>query len=176
MTEPFIGEIQLMAGTQVPSQWVLCDGTELEVQYNTVLFSLIGATYGGNGSTTFRLPNLMGCIPCGVGQGPGLSQRTIGRKFGADSVQLSVDTLPSHSHPMTVFLDRVTGDKLPDPVAGGRVSTPGEAFAMVNGASTIVTAPNSPMIAQSTGADPHENRQPVLGLFYMIAMTGIMPT
>jgi microcystin-dependent protein len=175
MTEPFIGEIQLMAGNQVPSQWVLCDGTELEIQFNTVMYSLIGNTYGGNGTTTFRLPNLMGCIVCGAGDGPGLSPRKMGDQFGTYTAQLDPSSVPPHSHPMNLFFDRTSSDRGTDAIPGGHVTSPGEAYALVVNPSTTVTASNSPMIAQASGGGAHENRQPVVGLNYMIAMTGIMP-
>ena len=98
MSDPFIGEISLFASNFAPRGWALCDGQLLPISTNTALFALLGTTYGGDGRTTFGLPDLRGRLPVHAGTGPGLTQRRLGERSGVEQVTLSTTELPSHGH------------------------------------------------------------------------------
>jgi microcystin-dependent protein len=100
MAESFLGEIRMFAGNFAPRSWALCDGQLLSINQNDALFSLLGTTYGGDGRTTFGLPDLRGRVPIHQGTGPGLSLRRIGEKSGSENATVSQSQLPSHTHPM----------------------------------------------------------------------------
>ena len=110
MAEPFIAEIRLFAGNFAPRGWAFCDGQLLSISQNTALFSLVGTTYGGDGRTTFALPDLRGRVPVGVRQGSGLSSRNLGERGGAETASLGVDHLPPHSHPVSLRASSQRGD------------------------------------------------------------------
>ena len=178
MTAPFIGEIQLFGFNFNPRGWAFCNGATLSIAQNTALFSLLGTTYGGNGQTTFQLPNLASRVASQQGQGPGLSPRTLGETFGASTVTLSNTQLPSHSHGVNAFSQTV---------AGSGTGTPGNGFGLsfLASSTTSKTFINTPlntqfapnMIAPSQGGGaPHENKQPYLGLNFCIALQGIFPS
>src|SRR6478672_10112699 len=98
MSEPFLAEIIMFAGNFAPRGWAFCQGQILSIAQNTALFSLLGTTYGGNGQTTFALPDLRGRVPVGTGQGPGLSNYDLGQVSGSESVTLTVSQMPAHNH------------------------------------------------------------------------------
>lgn len=98
MADPFIGEIRIFAGNYAPRGWAFCNGSTLQVTENPALFSILGTVYGGNGRTTFGLPNLQGRVPKGVGEGAGLSKTSLGQPTGSDTVTLTVNQMPSHNH------------------------------------------------------------------------------
>ena len=101
MTEPFTGEIRMFGGTFAPRNWSFCNGDLISIAQNDALFSLIGTIYGGNGRTTFGLPDLRGRIPIHAGSGPGLSNRPIGQKSGSETATVNTNQLPSHTHNLT---------------------------------------------------------------------------
>jgi microcystin-dependent protein len=96
--QPFIGEIAMFAGNFAPVGWAFCNGQIVPLAQNTALFALLGTTYGGNGQTTFGLPDLRGRVPIGIGQGPGLSDQSLGQVFGSEAITLSANNLPGHTH------------------------------------------------------------------------------
>src|SRR6187200_2070228 len=102
MSEPFIGEIMLFAGNFAPRGWAFCNGQLLSIAQNTALFSLLGTTYGGDGQTTFALPNFQGRFPMHWGNGSGLSLRTLGEVSGTESTTLTINNLPAHTHPLSL--------------------------------------------------------------------------
>src|SRR4051812_19628298 len=102
MSEPFLAEIMIFAGNFAPRGWAFCNGQILSIAQNTALFSLLGTTYGGNGQTTFALPDLRGRVPIGVGQGPGLSSISLGEVGGTENVTLLTTQMPMHDHTATV--------------------------------------------------------------------------
>ncbi|EIK44574.1 Tail Collar domain protein [Cellvibrio sp. BR] len=176
--EPFIGEIRLLPFSFAPKNWALCNGQLLSIASNTALFSIIGTTYGGNGTTTFQLPNLQGQVVAGVGQAPGLSNWAWGEQIGQDSVTLLTTEMPAHTHTLTGLNNPGT---LPSPAANSYLAKD------IRGGGGIVnymqTAPgsiNSTMAPQTMGISggslPHENRQPFIALNYCIALTGIFPS
>ncbi|WP_205601703.1 phage tail protein [Sphingobacterium sp. xlx-130] len=176
--EPFIGQIQLFGFNFAPRGWAQCNGQILSIAQNTALFSLIGTYYGGNGQTTFALPDLRGRVAIGQGQGPGLSPYTMGEMAGFEHVTLLSTQMPMHTHPLMVSNATGTTD-----VANGNY--------LANGAVTIArgntvsanvygTSPggqlNPATVSIQGGSQPHENRSPYLTLNYCIALVGIFPS
>ena len=172
-TSPFVAEIRLFGGNFAPRGWAFCAGQIMAIQQNTALFSLLGTTYGGNGSTNFALPDLRDRIAIGAGQGPGLTPRTSGEVGGATSVTLSANEMPQHAHVPQGSASAGTSADPSNAVwaanVGGR--TPPPLYA--NTAPT--TAMAMAAVAQAGGNQSHENLQPVLGLNYIIALQGIFP-
>lgn len=175
MSEPFLGQI-LIFGLNFPVRgWAQCEGQLLPISQNSALFSLLGTFYGGDGRSTFALPDLRGRVPIGQGQGAGLTDRRLGSTGGAESVTLTAAQMPTHNH--IVNATNADGDK---GGPGGKIlaaSPPGG-----NGSETIYsdTAPtrtmNSAMISNAGGSLAHENMQPYLALNYQIALQGIFPS
>jgi microcystin-dependent protein len=167
---PWVGEIRMVAFNFNPYEWMLCNGQLLPISQYSVLFSLIGTTYGGDGQTTFAVPDLRGRVPVGAGQGQGLSSYAIGQSAGVEEVTLTVNELPSHQH-------------LYVPAAGSGEATtdhPDDAYPAVGGyyaATTNSGAPMpSPTIANAGGSQPHDNIQPYLGINFIISLYGIYPS
>ncbi len=172
--EPFIGEIKMFAGNFAPRNFALCNGQLLQISQYQALFSLLGTTYGGDGRTTFGLPDLRGRAPIHFGTGPGLSDKRLGQKGGQESVALTVNNLPAHNHTAQLNADSTvaTSDKpgngLPARNAG---STP-------QYGDTVNTALNTAAVTvDNTGGNaPHTNMQPYLTINYIIALQGIYPS
>ncbi|WP_287595524.1 tail fiber protein [Thermomonas sp.] len=177
MTEPFIGEIQMFGFNFNPRYWAFCNGATLPISQNTALFSLLGTTYGGNGQSTFQLPNFAGRAGCEQGQGPGLTPRSLGETFGVDAVTLIGNQIPQHNHGINAYLPTDPTKRSGAPVANGGLSQPGTT---VNkpfnaGAPNATFAPN--MISPSAGGGlPHQNQQPYLAVNFCIALQGVFPS
>lgn len=175
--EPFIGEVRLLPYHFAPRGWALCDGQLLPISQNTTLFSIIGTTYGGNGTTTFALPNLRGRVVPGAGQAPGLQNWDAGTIRGEDSVTLAPPEMPRHTHDMN-GLD-TTGDT-DQPSAG---AFPGQDRRGGQGNILFLASPETQpdvtltpeALTLSGESQPHENRQPVLSVNYCIALVGVFP-
>lgn len=176
--DPFVGEITIFAGNYAPQGWEFCDGQLLTISAHTALFSLLGTTYGGDGMTNFRLPDLRGRTPIGEGQGSGLSNRPLGSSGGEEAHSLNVDELPAHSHAVQLEL---FGSSNP-----AHLHHPGgAALASTNQSATYGEASNlSPMAddsmqatVDSTGqGEGHNNMAPYLTLNYIIAIEGAYPS
>jgi len=172
MADQFVGEIRPFPYNFAPIGWALCNGQIMAISQNTALFSLIGTYYGGNGTSTFALPNLQGQIAVGQGQAPGLSAYTIGETIGAETVTLLATQMPAHTH------------TLPASATAGRIAAPSPAVvlgATGRGSPEVYSsAQNGTMsaVAQSNvgGSQPHNNIMPYLAISYCIALTGIFPT
>ena len=171
---PFIGEIRLFAGNFAPRGYAFCDGQLLAISSNTALFSIMGTTYGGDGRTTFGLPDLRGRTPIGPRRGPGLTNRTLGQKLGQETVTLTQATMASHNHPLIATTDAATtmmpANNLPASppgLLGTRIYADGPPNATMNAAA--IDAPTD-------GNQPHINMQPFLGLNYIIALQGLFPS
>ena len=174
MTQPFTGEIQIYGFYFAPSRWAFAAGQTIAVQQNTALFSLIGTTYGGDGSRTFQLPNLASRQACGSGTGPNLTQRVVGETFGEFGVSLTVDQMPSHVHSMNVFI--TAPDQTAVPNANSTIGIPGSSMHSMY-AAPGAAAVMSPVMVQPTGSNvPHNNVQPYLALNYCIALQGNFPS
>ena len=169
MSDPFIGEIRLFPYTFAPRGWALCNGQILSISQNTALFSLIGTMYGGDGRTTFALPDLRGRVAVSSGQGPGLSAYDVGEAGGLESVSLDESQMPAHNHEMKVHGGTSGSDK-PNNRFLGRVSDGTTYAGTANG-----RALNPGAIRRTGGGQPHENRPPHLTLNYCIALQGIFP-
>ena len=170
----YIAEIRWFAGNFAPRGWAFCQGQLLPIAQNTALFSLLGTTYGGNGQTTFSLPDLRGRIAEGTGQGPGLPFVDLGEMAGEPTHTLTTNELPSHNHSVHVN-DNITGSV---PSANGAFLSSKTESAEKTSASGLssdaILNPNS--IAITGGSQPHENMQPYLGMNYIICMEGIYPS
>jgi len=166
--EPFLGQIQLFGFGWAPTGWALCNGQLLSISQNTALFSLLGTTYGGDGRTTFGLPDLRGRAPIGQGQGPGLSNYDLGQVGGEEGVTLNINEMPSHGHGVTGSSGATS--KSPAGLAPGFVNG-GAAYAAPDG-----TGMANNMINNTGGNQPHDNMQPYLGCCYCIAVEGIYPS
>jgi microcystin-dependent protein len=171
MADPFVAEVRIFAGNFAPTGWALCNGQLLPISQNTALFSLLGTTYGGDGKSTFALPDLQDRVPMHPGQGPGLSDRLLGEQGGVETVTLLESEIPAHTHQAfarspvpanqddpdaTTVLSQVVGANVYAPAGGGR--------------------PMAPQALGLAGGDlPHNNLQPYLVLTFIIALQGIFP-
>jgi microcystin-dependent protein len=166
---PFLGQIMIVPYNFAPFGWATCDGQILSIAQNTALFSLIGTTFGGNGTQTFALPDLRGRVPIGAGQLPGGETYDLGETGGEESVTLTVSQLPSHTHTaMGSASVANTGSPTNAYWATPRV--------LLYSAATPNTAMNSGALAPAGGGLPHSNIKPYLGMTYVIALTGIYPS
>lgn len=174
MTEPYLGEIQIFGFNFAPRNWALCNGATLGIAQYTALFSLLGTTYGGNGTTTFMLPDLQGNAACNQGQGPGLTDRTIGETFGSTGVTLVGTQMPSHQHGIAVFAQNDPTKRAASPSPGNGLASP-TAAAFAPGSSTIQPFAQN-LIGPTGNNQPHDNQQPYLAMNFCIALEGIYPS
>ena len=167
--ESYLATIILFAGNFAPRGWALCDGQLLQIQQYSAVFSLIGTTYGGDGRTTFALPDLRGRAPIHPGAGAGLTPRTLGEALGTETVTLSAAEMPAHSHD-----PRASG------AAGSQQSPVGAANAAGGGADIkpFATNPEASMLSTTSagGGMAHDNMQPSLGINYIFCIEGIYPS
>jgi microcystin-dependent protein len=171
MSDPFVAEIRIVTFNFAPQGWAQCNGQLLPISQNTALFSLLGDTYGGNGASTFALPDLQGSFPMHWGEGPGLSPRVIGQTGGASSVTLLSSELPSHSH--DIVPGAPANAALADPQGAALGASPSRPYSST--ATPSVTM--SPAAIGVTGqTQPHNNLPPYLVLNFVIAMQGVYPS
>ena len=169
MSEPFVGEIRMFAGTFAPRGWALCDGQLLAVSQNDALFSLFGTIYGGDGRTTFGLPDLRGRIPIHQGQGPGLSQRRLGQKGGTEVETLTLGETPVHSH-------RFQASSESADLASPQAAVPAQSAlvdAYIQDAASAGL--NASAIQNTGGSQSHNNLQPFVCINFIVALSGIYP-
>jgi microcystin-dependent protein len=167
MATPFIGQISMFAFNFPPRSWAQCNGQLLAIAQNQALFSLLGTTYGGNGTTTFALPDLRGRTPLHWGQGPGLSNRTLGQNGGEENHTLITTEMPAHNHLMNANSGSPTA------------SSPSGNFAAQNTSAYSTTSNatmNSADIGNMGGSQPHPNQSPYLVINICIALAGIFPS
>ena len=170
MSEPFVGEIRMFAGNFAPRGWAFCDGQLLAVSQNDALFSLFGTIYGGDGRTTFGLPDLRGRVPIHAGQGPGLSNRRLGAKSGAEKVTLTTNQLPSHTHPV-----KGTNDAADAAEPAGKLPASSTAIDLyVNTAPTVDF--HTDAVPRVGGGGSHSNLMPFLCIHFIVALFGIYPS
>jgi len=172
MSEPFLGQIQIFGFNFNPRGWAFCNGQILSIAQNTALFALLGTTYGGNGQTTFALPNLQSRVPIHFGQGPGLSPYDLGQQAGSENVTLTTSQMPSHNHTTSVAVNSSEG--------GGN-SPAGAFLGKADPGPYAPTSDNSIMGAQpptglAGGSQPFPILQPYLALNFCIALEGIFPS
>lgn len=171
MSDPYIGEIRLFGFSRVPTGWLACDGSLQPISEYNALFSLIGTTYGGDGQSTFAMPDLRGQIPLDNGTGPGLTPRVIGESGGSESVTLLSTQLPGHSHSMTATT--VTANATTPGSELGALTGDTMYVTDLTGANAVVMSPSSTSAAGST--QPHDNLMPTLTVQYCVASDGIYP-
>ncbi|CAN5846978.1 tail fiber protein [soil metagenome] len=169
MSDSFIGEIKMFGGNFAILGYAFCDGQLMSIAENDALFSLIGTTYGGDGQTTFGLPDLRGRLPIHQGSGPGLSPRTMGEKSGTESVTLITNQMPAHNH--TVVVDSANGG-LTNPqnnIVAGSTATPYDNTAVTN-------QMGNQSIGLMGGSQPHDNMMPYQCVTFIISLYGIYPS
>jgi microcystin-dependent protein len=172
MSDQFIGEIRIFGTNFAPFGWAFCDGQLLSISQNTALFSLLGTTYGGDGKSTFALPNLQGSSPMQQGQGAGLSDRVLGETSGTETVTLLASEIPAHTHAANC-----------NSGMGDQYGPSGNFWATDAGGNFEYNAAATPNITMAAGAlgptggnRPHNNLQPYLVLNFCIALLGIFPS
>lgn len=176
MSDPFTGEIQIYGFNFAPYNWAMCQGQLMPIQQNTALFSLLGVTFGGNGTSNYQLPNFTGFAPCGQGQGPGLSQRDMGETFGTDSVTLQYGQMPAHTHAARVYNQTDSSKRTGIPVANDAMILPEGGVNLFTATPTTNSVFPAQTIAMTGGGQPHENQQPYLTLNFCICLSGVFPT
>ena len=171
MSDPFVAEIRIFAGNFAPTGWAMCNGQLIPISQNTALFSLLGTMYGGDGKSTFALPDLEGRAPMFWGQGPGLSLRDQGEQGGSPTVTLLQSEIPAHTHSLLGTTSLASGrDPTGNPLARSRN---GMAYQSNVNTGVVQMAPETVGIAGAS--TPHNNMQPYLGLTFIIALQGIFP-
>ena len=171
MSDPFVGQLALVGFNFAPVGWQLAQGQVVAISQNTALFSLLGTQYGGNGTSTFALPNMQGNVPVGTGLGAGLSQYTIGEMGGSSTVTLLASETPNHNHTCMArsALSNATtpvGNSLADNKAGNLYTSTATPLAPM--APTAIPLFNG-------GSQPHQNMMPYLGMYWIIAFQGVFP-
>lgn len=178
MSSPYLGQIVIFAGNFAPSGWALCQGQLLSIQQNAALFSILGTTYGGNGTSNFALPDLRGRIPIQQGQGPGLSNYILGESAGAEAVTLNSSQMPAHTHALNAT---AASGSVPSPVgaftATGIDSQSGTSLDFAPATPVPTLAPMaSASIGPAGGSQPVSVVQPFLSVNFIIALVGIFPS
>ncbi|HEY3044525.1 MAG TPA: tail fiber protein [Vicinamibacterales bacterium] len=168
MADPFVAEIRLFGFNFAPKGWAMCNGQLLPISQNTALFSLLGTTYGGDGKSTFALPNLQSRVPMGTGQGQGLTLRDLGETGGTETVTLLISQMPVHTH--AAACNSAVGNQYTPPGFWAKDAA-GNAEYNAAGASAM----NAAALDQSGGDLPHTNMQPYCVVNYCIALQGVFP-
>lgn len=176
MTSPYIGEVRLIAGNFAPTNWALCNGQQMSIANNETLYALIGTTFGGDGQTTFNLPNFQGRLPIGTGQGTGLPAYSIGQIGGLEQVTLDSNTMASHSHTLSASKNPTSSNLPSGNVTGQGTTTPQTAKIYDATSAPQKGNLNSKTVTFAGGSLPHENRMPSLCVSFIIALAGIFPS
>jgi microcystin-dependent protein len=175
--EPYLGEIRLFSGSFPPKGWALCNGQLLLINQNQALFSLLGTTYGGNGQTTFALPDLRGIVPIGYG-----NSYTLGERGGEYTHTLTIAELPNHTHTIGNNTETVAASNnngtitTPQANVYGVNTTRGNEFSTTPNAQSAPTVLNSSTVSSVGGSQPHQNTKPYTVVTYIIALQGIYPS
>jgi microcystin-dependent protein len=170
MADPFVAEIRIFPFTFAPKGWAFCNGQLLPISQNTALFSLCGTTYGGDGKSTFALPDLEDRAPMHPGQGPGLSPHDLGEQSGTDTVTLLQSEIPAHSHQMRAASQDPADVKLVNSNASFGISSGGTLYQNASNTQLATQA-----LSQAGGNQPHNNLMPYLTLNFCIALQGVFP-
>ena len=176
--ESFIGSIILFAGTFAPRGWAFCNGQLLSIAQNTALFSILGTTYGGNGQTTFALPNLQGRVAIHPGQSPGTSNYTLGESAGTENVTLTTNQMPIHTHAAQVTINASSRLETDNPAGAVLGNTGGTSIyaSAPDGATTMNAGMASSSIGPTGGSQPFSVVQPFQCVNYIICLEGIFPS
>jgi microcystin-dependent protein len=170
MSQPYVGEIRIVGFTFAPAGWAFCNGAVIPISENDTLFNLIGTTYGGDGQTTFNLPNLQSRFPVHQGTGPSGTSYVIGEMSGVEQVTLNTNQIPAHGHNLAAVSS-----------AGDKKSPAGHALARASGPTPYAITTDGTTLAdgaiqQAGASQPHENRPPFLALNFVISLFGIFPS
>lgn len=180
MSTPYVGEIRLFAGNFAIRGWLLCQGQLVSIAQNQVLFSLLGTTYGGDGQTTFALPDLRSRVPLHQGTGIGQTNRVLGEIGGTETVVLTQNQLPSHTHQLIALTGNATLMTPANALPATPSTAEGELLYLSGTAPNppaITDAPPNPASVSATGGNgPHNNLMPLLAMNYLIASEGIFPS
>jgi microcystin-dependent protein len=171
MSNSFVGEIRMFGGNFAPAGWAFCSGQLLPISENEVLFQLIGTTYGGDGEQTFGLPNLNGRVPLHQGTLTGITY-AMGENAGTESVTLTTQTIPNHSHPLLGTTDVASVNPSTNNVLGATTAATTLAYGTDNPKITLPAG----VISNVGGSQPHENMQPYLCVSFIISLFGIFPS
>jgi microcystin-dependent protein len=177
MTEAMIGEIRMWAGNFAPKNWSFCNGQIISIASNTALFSILGTTYGGNGTTTFALPDLQGRVALSSGAGPGLTNRSLGEVGGEETVVILTSEMPAHTHSGVTlpcdsnFVDSDKGTPVNNAFAGTDPNSGGRAM-YASASNAFMGATLTDPAGQS---NPHSNIQPSLAVSFIICLRGVFP-
>jgi len=171
MSDPFIAEIVMFGGNFAPRGWAFCDGQLLAISSNTALFSLVGTTFGGDGRTTFGLPEMRGRTPVHVGNGPGLTPVSWGQRGGNNNTTLSTANMPNHTHTLRAFNEEA---EVTTPSGNVMAATVGTNFAYAN--ETPDVNMRSDAITSVGGNASFSNMQPFIGIYHIIALVGTFPS
>lgn len=175
MSDPFLGEIRMFGGNFAPVGWAMCTGQLVGIQQNAALFAILGTTYGGNGQTTFGLPDLRGRSAVGWGAGPGLDSIDLGEQAGTENTQLTISQMPMHNHPIQVSTGTASTNTATASLVLAQSADPDLNTVNIYGPATslVTLAPSS--CGAVGGNLPFSNRSPCLGVSMIIAMQGIFP-
>jgi microcystin-dependent protein len=176
MSDAFLGEIRMFCGSFAPRGWAFCDGQLLGINQNVALFSVIGLAYGGDGKSTFALPNLQGSAPLQAGRGPGLSARDLGKSGGAASVRLTVPQLARHGHALQGLGTPANSNHPTNNVFAQGEWIAGGRSGGIGGYATAAAATLARSAAETAGGgEPHNNLMPYLVVNFIIALQGMFP-
>lgn len=177
MSDPYIGEIRIFANAngKAPQNWHICDGTLLPINNNEALYSLIATTYGGDGVTTFGLPDLRGRLNVGSGNGPGLTPRAAGQMGGSATVTLDMNSMPMHSHSLNVIDANASTPTAGTNVGFGKLVNNDAMYLSPTAPSPTKVSPNPATIGLTGQSAPHDNTMPSLTVNYIICLNGIYP-
>lgn len=175
MSEAFIGEIRIFAGNYAPQNWAFCNGQTMNIPQNQALFSLLGTVYGGDGVSTFALPNLQGRLAVSQGAGPGLSSYTLGQTAGTYAVTLSEAQIPAHNHNLQAS-SAPAATTSPANAYFATVPEPFDLYVTNNAAGVQTRAMDGKMLQNAGMSQPHANTMPSIGVTYIVALLGMFPS
>ena len=175
MAEPYLGEVRIFGFSFAPRGWAYCDGQLVSIAQNNALFAVLGTTFGGDGQTTFGLPNMKGNAPMEWGNGPGLTPRTLGQLAGEPSVTLTVQQIPGHNHILHAGITTNAAQQVPTPTAQAQLGqgSPGQVYTAT---ATPPVAFSPKAIGPAGQSQPHDNVSPILVLNFCVAMEGLFPS
>ncbi len=174
MSECYVGEIRMFGFGRVPNGWFACDGSLKAISGYEALYTLIGTIYGGDGQTTFAVPDLRGTLPIHQGQGPGLTPRVIGQRGGSETVTLTEAQMPAHTHTLVVTSSAASADTPGSSTLPAAVS--GQDFYVTEVSTASALTMETGAVSLAGGSQPHENCMPTLTVQFCIAWSGIFPT
>ena len=171
MSDPFVAEIRMFAGNFAPSGWMFCEGQTLPISENEVLFQLIGTTYGGDGQATFNLPNLASRVPIHMGTAPSGTTYLIGEMAGTETVTLTTQQIPNHTHPAQCS----SGNQATTTDPTNSVAAPSDLTQYISGGASVFLG-NGIQTTPAGGSQPHDNLIPFLCINYIISLFGVFPS